>query len=146
MTDQCYELQDENEALIRRGRLSQFVGEKKQAEQHDNALDKQPRATKDINVISGGATLARDSNKARNEYKRRTQGGLEALSIGPGYWTPKSPKLWYSTITFNKDEERDVIHPHDDPFIIEAEIANCCVKRVGQPYAISKPSLSATCS
>ncbi|CAB4278500.1 unnamed protein product [Prunus armeniaca] len=67
-TDQCYELQDEIEAIIRRGRLSQFVGEKKQAEQHDNIPDKPPRVTKDINVISGGETLAGHSNKARKVY------------------------------------------------------------------------------
>ncbi|ONI21605.1 hypothetical protein PRUPE_2G075200 [Prunus persica] len=129
-TNQCYELQDEIEALIRRGRLSQFVGEKKQAEPHDNAPYKHPRATKDINVISGGATLAGDSNKARKEYARRTLGGLEALSIGPGYWTPKSPKLGYSAITFNEEEEKCLVYPHDDPFIIQAEIANYCVKWV----------------
>ncbi|PQM42520.1 uncharacterized protein Pyn_14012 [Prunus yedoensis var. nudiflora] len=69
------------------------MGEKKQAEQHNNTPDKQPHATKDINVISGGATIAGDSNKAQKEYAQRTQGGLEALSIGPGYRTPKSPKL-----------------------------------------------------
>ncbi|XP_016650497.1 PREDICTED: uncharacterized protein LOC107881371 [Prunus mume] len=128
--DQCYELQDEIEALIRRGRLSRFVGEKKQAEQHENTPNKQPHATKDINVISGGTTLARDSNKARKEYAQRTPGGLEALSVGPGYQTPKSPKLGYSAITFNKEEEKGVVHPHDDPFIIQAEITNYCVKRV----------------
>ncbi|KAI5343721.1 hypothetical protein L3X38_011597 [Prunus dulcis] len=122
--------EDEIEALIRRGRLSQFVGEKKQAEPHDNAPDKHPRATKDINVISGGASLARDSNKARKEYARRTPSGLETLSIGPGYWTPKSPKLGYSAITFNEEEEKGVVHPHDDPFIIQAEITNYCVKWV----------------
>ncbi|CAL8174753.1 unnamed protein product [Prunus armeniaca] len=129
-TNQCYKLQDEIEALIRRGRLSRFVGEKKQPEQHDNTPNKQPHATKDFNVISGGTTIAKDSNKARKEYARRTQGGLEALSVGTGYRTSKSPKLGYSAITFNEEEERGVVHPHDDPFIIQAEIANCCVKRV----------------
>lgn len=85
---------------------------------------------KDINVILGGATLARESNKAQKEYARRTQVGLEALLIGPGYRTPKSPKLGYSAITLNKEEERGVVHPHDDLFIIQVEITNCCVKRV----------------
>ncbi|KAI5317253.1 hypothetical protein L3X38_036960 [Prunus dulcis] len=77
-----------------------------------------------------GATLAGDTNRARKEYVRCTQVGLEALSIGPGYQTPKSPKLGYSVITFNEEEDKGVVHPHDDPFIIQDEIANCCVKRV----------------
>ncbi|CAL2270785.1 unnamed protein product [Prunus armeniaca] len=57
-------------------------------------------------IRGGGATLARESNKAQKEYARRTQVGLEALLIGPGYQTPKSPKLGYSTTTLNEEEER----------------------------------------
>ncbi|PQP96063.1 uncharacterized protein Pyn_09672 [Prunus yedoensis var. nudiflora] len=56
---------DEIEALIRQGSLNRFMGEKKKVEQDDNTLDKQPRATKDINIISEGATVAGDSNKVR---------------------------------------------------------------------------------
>ncbi|KAI5343014.1 hypothetical protein L3X38_010890 [Prunus dulcis] len=105
-------------------------GEKKQAGQHDNTPDKQPYALKDINVISCGATLAGDSNKARKEYTRCTQVRLKVLLIGLSYRTPKSPKLRYSVITFNEEVERGVVHPHDNQFIIQPEIANCCVKRV----------------
>lgn len=52
------------------------------------------------------------------------------LLIGSGYRAPKLHKSGYAHITFTKEDEEGIVQPHDDLFVIEAEISNYYVKRV----------------
>ena len=42
----------------------------------------------------------------------------------------KRPKVGYEPIVFKEEDELGVEQPHDDPLVIEAEVANYTVKRV----------------
>nr|XP_017250817.1 PREDICTED: uncharacterized protein LOC108221449 [Daucus carota subsp. sativus] len=120
-TDDCRQLKDEIEFLIRRGKLSKFTkdGDKNQDRGRDNGDKRtQPRGPV-INVISGGPTAAGTSSNSRKAYAR------EAMSIVGE--PPKRAKIYYAFDNVDLDR---VKFPHDDPLVITPVIGNSFVKRV----------------
>ncbi|WOH00670.1 hypothetical protein DCAR_0520043 [Daucus carota subsp. sativus] len=126
-TDDCRQLKDEIEFLIRRGKLSKFTkdGDKNHRDNDNRGRDNDDKRTQPrgpvINVISGGPTAAGTSSNSRKAYAR------EVMSIVGE--PPKRAKIDYAMAFDNVDLEK-VKFPHDDHLVITPVIGNSSVKRV----------------
>ncbi|CAL8112758.1 unnamed protein product [Prunus armeniaca] len=122
-TEDCISLRKIVERLIQEGKLDQYIARPQQAPA--------PNANRQINmisIISGGPTLAETSNRSIKQYVRATHYpqffGIEDDRCR------KVPKVRWEPITFCEEEEEGIIYPHNDPMIIQAEIADYDVGRV----------------
>ncbi|XP_017246612.1 uncharacterized protein LOC108218204 [Daucus carota subsp. sativus] len=126
--DDCRQLKDEIEFLIRRDKLSKFTkdGDKNHRDNDNRGRENDDKRTQPrgpvINVISGEPTAAGTSNNSRKAYAR------EVMSIVGE--PPKRAKIDYAIMAFDNVELEKVKFPHDDPLVITPEIRNSSVKRV----------------
>ena len=129
-TDDCIQLRKEIEYWFRRGHLRRFVA----SEGRDQAPPPSPRQLTptqhqqplgEIQVISGRFTGGGESNSARKAHLRNIRLG-ETLEIQA---VSKLPRL-DTTITFSDSDMEGRQHPHDDPLVIRAVVANKTVHRV----------------
>ena len=128
-TDDCIQLTKEIEYLIRRGYLRRFVASKGQ----DQAQPPPPRQMTtqhqqplgEIHVISGGFAGGGEFSSARKAYLRSIRSG-EVMEIQV---VSKLPQL-DTTITFSDSDLEGCQHPHDDPLVIKAVVANKAIHRV----------------
>ena len=75
-------------------------------------------------MISGGFTRGGESSSARKAHLRSIRSG-ETLEVQT---VPKLPRL-DTTITFSDFDMEGCQHPHDDPLVIKAIIANKTIHR-----------------
>ena len=129
-TDDCIQLRKGIEYLIRRGYLSRYVASEGQEQvqpppphkltpaQHQSPLG-------EIHVISGGFNGGGESSSARKAHLRSIKSGetLEVQTVS------KLPQL-DTTITFSDFDMEGCQHPHDDPLVIKAIVANKTIHRV----------------
>ena len=134
-TDDCIQLKKEIEYLIRRGYLRRFIAPENQAQ--NQAPAKQPpqpsRQTTtqhqqplgEIHVISRGFAGGGESSSTRKAHLRSIRSGeiaeVQAVSKLPRLDTP---------ITFSDSDLEGCQHPHDDPLVIRAVVANKTVHLV----------------
>ncbi|XP_063942660.1 uncharacterized protein LOC135150327 [Daucus carota subsp. sativus] len=128
-TDDCRQLKDEIEFLIRKGKLSKYTrdtdknprdNDNRGRDNDDRNKRNQPRGPV-INVISGGPTAAGLSSNSRKAYAREVM-----YIVGE---PPKRAKIEFALAFDNLDLDR-VKFPHDDPLVITPVIGNSSVKRV----------------
>ncbi|XP_063949966.1 uncharacterized protein LOC135152791 [Daucus carota subsp. sativus] len=128
-TDDCRQLKDEIEFLIRKGKLSRYTwdtdknprdNDNRGRDNDDRNKRNQPRGPV-INVISGGPTAAGLSSNSRKAYAREVM-----YIVGE---PPKRAKIEFALAFDNLDLDR-VKFPHDDPLVITPVIGNSSVKRV----------------
>ncbi|KAL2480023.1 Ribonuclease H [Abeliophyllum distichum] len=118
-TEDCQQLKEEIERLIKRGQLSKFVkADKEKGKEAEYRQQPPPRAGV-INVIVGGIAAGGDSNSARKSYAR----GNRSTSVGKN-------ERFSQNITFNDEDLEGMTCPHDDALVIVADIADFDVKRV----------------
>ncbi|XP_021827603.1 uncharacterized protein LOC110768210 [Prunus avium] len=133
-TDDCYQLKEEIEALIRRGRLQQYVAGRAIPTEPvaPQEADPQPATTRmTIATISGGPTLAGDSNRAIKSYARTAvRVPTEAMSVGATERPLKMSRVTCEPISFTEEDQFGLHFPHTDPLVITAEIAQCEIARV----------------
>ena len=138
-TDNCIQLRREIEYLIQRGYLRRFIspGNQAQSQTHNqNQAPTQqppPRQTTtqhqqplgEIHVISGGFAGGGESSSARKAHlhsiRLADMGEIQAIS--------KLPRM-DTTITFSDSDLEGCQHPHDDPLVVRAIVANTTVHRV----------------
>ena len=129
-TDDCIQLKKEIEFLIRRGHLRRYVApeDPNQApppppRQPAPAQHQQPLG--EINVIFGAFTGGGESSSAKKARLCNYRSGktLEVQAVS------KLPRL-DTTITFSDVDLEGCQHPHDDPLVIRAVVANKTVHRV----------------
>ncbi|KAL8146473.1 hypothetical protein AgCh_004271 [Apium graveolens] len=146
-TDECRQLKDEIDFLIRKGRLNKYTGEggdmnnngrknfeDRRRDQDDQGRNPQPRGPvinaifggprprgPVINTIFGGPTAAGLSKNSRKAYTR------EVMHI-----VGEAPKRARTEVTlaFDDSDLEGVKFPHDDPLVITPIIGNSSVKRV----------------
>ena len=129
-TDDCMQLKKEIEILIRRGHLHRYVA----SEDRNGAPPpppRQPAPTRhqqplgEINVIFGGFAGGGESSSARKAHLRsiRSRETLEVQAVS------KLPRL-DTIITFSDSDMEGCQHPHDDPLVMRAIVANKTVHRV----------------
>ncbi|KAL8091612.1 hypothetical protein AgCh_034025 [Apium graveolens] len=146
-TDECRQLKDEIEFLIRKGRLNKYTGEggdrnnngrknfeDRRRDQDNQGRNPQPRGPvinaifggppprgPVINTIFGGPTAAGLSKNSRKAYTR------EVMHI-----VGEAPKRARTEVTlaFDDSDLEGVKFPHNDPLVITPIIGNSPVKRV----------------
>ena len=129
-TDDCIQLKKEIELLIRRGHIRRYVVPEDRnqappspARQLAPAQHQQPLGK--INVISRGFTGGGESSSVRKAHLCNIRSGetLEVQAVS------KLPRL-DTTLTFSDSDMEGYQHPHDDPLVIRAIVANKIVHRV----------------
>ena len=129
-TDDCIQLRKEIEYLIQRGHLSRYVASEGQ-ERAQPPPPRQPTPVQhqpplgEVHVISRGFAGGEESSSARKAHLRSIRLGetLEVQTVS------KLPRL-DTTITFSDFDMEGYQHPHDDPLVIKAIIANKMIHRV----------------
>ena len=127
--DDCIQLKKGIEYLIQRGYLRRFVS----SEGHNQVQPPPPRKTTtqhqqplgEIHVISEGFSVGGESNSARKAHLRSIRSGevMEVQAVS------KLPRL-DTAITFSDSDLEGCQHPHDDPLVIRAIVANRTIHRV----------------
>ena len=128
-TDNCIQLRREIEYLIQRGYLRRFISPRNQVPtqqpppRQTTTQHQQPLG--EIHVISGGFAGGGESSSARKAHlcsiRSADMGEIQAVS--------KLPRL-DNTITFSDLDLDGCQHPHDDPLVVRAIVANTTVHRV----------------
>ena len=132
-TDNCIQLKREIEYLIRRGYLRRFISPENQAQNQAPTQQPPPRQTMtqhqqplgEIHVISGGFAGGGESSSARKAHLR----SIRTAEIGEIQAVSKLPRL-DTSITFSNSDLKGCQHPHDDPLVVRAIVANKTVHRV----------------
>ena len=125
-TDDCIQLKREIEYLIRRGYLRCFISLEKQPPppprkttiQHQQPLG-------EIHVISRGFAGGGESSSARKAHLH----SIRLAEIGEIQAVSKLQRL-DTSITFSDSDLEGCQHPHDDPLVVYAIVANKTVHRV----------------
>ena len=137
--DGCIQLKKEIEYLIWRGYLRRFIAFEKQPQNQaqNQAPAQQPpppprQATTqhqqplgEIHVISGGFAGGGESSSARKAHLR----SIRSAEVAEVQAVSKLPRL-DTSITFSDSDLEGCQHPHDDPLVIRAVMANKTVHRV----------------
>ena len=138
-TDNYIQLRREIEYLIQRGYLRRFISPENQARsqtQNQNQAPAQPPPPRqtttqhqqplgEIHVISGGFAGGGESSSARKAHLR----SIRSADMGEVQSVSKMPRV-DTTITFSDSDLEGCQHPHDDPLVIRAIVANTTVHRV----------------
>ena len=138
-TDNCIQLRREIEYLIQRGYLRRFISPGNQAQnqaQNQNPTPTQqppPRQTTtqhqqplgEIHVISGGFSGGGESSSTRKAHLR----SIRSADMGEIQAVSKLSRI-DTTITFSNSDLEGCQHPHDDPLVVRAIVANTTVHRV----------------
>ena len=142
-TDNCIQLKREIEYLIQRGYLRRFISPgnqtqnqaQNQTQNQNQAPTQQPSPRKttthhqqplgEIHVILGGFAGGGETSSARKAHLRSIRsaemGEIQAVS---------KLSLLDNTITFSDSDLEGCQHPHDDPLVVRAIVANTTVHRV----------------
>ena len=137
-TDNCIQLKREIEFLIRRGYLRRFISSEIQPsnQSQNQALAQQPlpppcqtttqhqQPLGEIQVISGGFAGEGESSSARKAHLC----SIKSAEIGEIQAVSKQLRL-DTSITFSDSDLKGCQHPHDDPLVIRAVVANKTVHR-----------------
>ena len=116
--------------MIRRGHLRRFVASESQGQALPPS-PRQPAPTQhqqplgEIHVISGGFVGGGESSSTRKAHMRNIK-SEETLKIQAVSKLPRRD----TTITFSDSDMEGCQHPHDDPLVIRAVVANKIVHRV----------------
>ena len=129
-TDDYIQLRKEIKYLIRRGHLSRYVALEGQ-EQIQPLPPRQPTPPQhqpplgEIHVISGGFAGGGESSSARKAHLHSIRSGetLEVQTVSKLPWLD-------TTITYSDFDMEGCQHPHGDPLVIKAIIANKTIHRV----------------
>ena len=138
-TDDCIQLRKEIEYLIRRGYLRRFIAPEGQTrnQAQSQVQDQQPplpprqiitqyqQPLGEIHVISGGFAGGGESSSGRKAHLRSIRLG-EVMEVQV---VSKLPRL-DTSITLSNSDLEGCQHPHDDPLVIRAVVANKTVHRV----------------
>ena len=129
-TDDCIQLRKEIKYLIRRGHLRHYIAYEGQ-DQAQPSPPRRPTPTQhqqplgEIHVISRGFAGSGESSSARKAHLRSIRSG-EIMEVQV---MSKLPRL-DTVITFSDSDLEGCQHPHDDPLMISAVVANKKIHRV----------------
>ena len=129
-TDDCIQLRKEIEYLVRRRYLRRFVASEGQGQPQQPSPPRQTTTQHqhplgEIHVISGGFVGGGESSSTRKAHLHNIRSGevMEVQAVS------KLPRL-DTTITFSDSDLEGCQHPHDDPLVIRAIVANKTIHRI----------------
>ncbi|XP_065619908.1 uncharacterized protein LOC136063442 [Quercus suber] len=123
-TDECFDLKQQIENLIRQGKLRNFLGrDHKDEKLKGNVEESSQPPLGEIRIILGGSSVGQ-SSKSKKAYLKAVR------SIQLSRRSPSARTTDEQAITFtNKDAER-IHHPHDDAIVITLLITDYKTRRV----------------
>nr|XP_023911624.1 uncharacterized protein LOC112023237 [Quercus suber] len=135
-TEDCRDLKDQIEELIRKGKLEKFVkkgeynkfqgGNKNQPESSSRGDTRQfqppQNVIKEIQTITGGPTTGGSFKSLRKAHQRQ---------VNSVYMIPQSKQRWTDQdMYFNEADAKGVKQPHNDPLVIMLTIEGFNTKRI----------------
>ncbi|KAM6542915.1 hypothetical protein CsatB_007362 [Cannabis sativa] len=124
--NECNNLKRKIKFLIRKNNpyLQKYV-KTDQSQRNDNNQDLLPPLVDGhLQVIVGGPHIAGDLGKVRERYARTAQHKQEEVILAIEERKPKIPRAGRPTITFSDEDAVKIRFPHNDPFVVEVQIAN----------------------
>ena len=123
-TDECFDLKQQIENLIRQGKLRHFVGRDHKDEKLKAKMEESSRPPLgEIRVIIGG-TSAGQTSKSKKMYLKVVQ------NVQLSGRSPKTKGVDEPTICFSDEEAERIHHPNDDAIVITLLIADYTTRRV----------------
>ena len=122
-TDDCYDLKQQIENLIKQGKLRHFVGRDHKDEKLKAKVEELSRPFGEIRVIIGGTSTGQ-SSKSRKTYLKAVQ------NVQLSGRSPKTNGVDNQAITFMDEDAGRIHHPHDDAIVITLLIADYTTIRV----------------
>ncbi|XP_030485376.2 uncharacterized protein LOC115702068 [Cannabis sativa] len=130
-TNKCNNQKQEIEFLIRKNNshVQKYV-KADQNQRGDNNQDLLPPLVDGhLQVIIGGPHITGDSGKARERYALTVQHEQDEVVLAVEERKPKIPRAGEPTITFSDEDAVKISFPHNDPLVVEVQIANKMVAR-----------------
>ncbi|KAM6542912.1 hypothetical protein CsatB_007359 [Cannabis sativa] len=130
-TNECNNLKWEIEFFIRKNNMHvQKYVKADQNQRGDNNKDLLPPPVDGhLQVIIRGRHIAGDSGKAWEWYARTAQHEQEEVILVVEERKPKIPWAGEPNITFNNEDAVKIRFPHNDPLVMEVQIANKMMAR-----------------
>ncbi|XP_065634728.1 uncharacterized protein LOC136069769 [Quercus suber] len=123
-TDECFDLKQQIENLIRQGKLKNFLGRDHKDEKLKAKVEESSRPLLgEIRIILGGSS-AGQSSKSKKAYLKVVQ------SVQLSGRSPSAGTTDEQAITFTDEDAKRVHHPHDDAIVITLLIADYKTRRV----------------
>ena len=123
-TDECYNLKQQIENLIRQGKLRNFLGREHKDEKLKGKVEESSRPPLgEIRVIIRGSS-AGQSSKSRKTYLKVVQ------NVQLSGQSPRTRTTDEQAITFTNADAERVHHPHDDAIVITLLIAYYTTRRM----------------
>ncbi|XP_030924541.1 uncharacterized protein LOC115951488 [Quercus lobata] len=123
-TDECYDLKQQIENLIRQGKLKHFVGRHRTDEKLKAKIEESSRPPLgEIRIIVGGNSMGQ-SSKSKKTYLKAVQNvQLTGRSL-------RTRSMDEQPISFTDEDAERIHHPHDDAIVITLLIADYTTRRV----------------
>ncbi|XP_065634590.1 uncharacterized protein LOC136069718 [Quercus suber] len=123
-TDECFDLKQQIENLIRQGKLKNFLGRDHKDEKLKGKVEESPRPPlEEIRVIIEGNSTGQ-SSKSKKAYLRVVQ------SVQLSGQSLRARTTDEQAITFTDEDAKRVHHPHNDAIVITLLIADYTTRRV----------------
>ncbi|XP_065624076.1 uncharacterized protein LOC136065188 [Quercus suber] len=123
-TNECFDLKQQIENLIKQGKLRNFLGRDHKDEKLKAKMEEPSRPPlREIRVIIGG-NLAGQSSKSRKTYMKVVQ------NVQLSRRSPRTRTTEEQAITFMDEDADRVHHPRDDAIVITSLIADYTTRRV----------------
>ena len=122
-TDDCYDLKQQIENLIKQGKLRHFVGRDHKDEKLKAKVEELSRPLGEIRVIIGGTSTGQ-SSKSRKTYLKAVQ------NVQLSGRSPRTSGVDDPAITFTDEDVGRIHHPHNDAIVITLLTADYTTKRV----------------
>ena len=123
-TDECFDLKQQIENLIRQGKLRNFLGRDYKDENLKTKVKESSRPPlEEIRMIVGGGSIGQ-SSRSRKTYLKVVQ------NVQLSGRSPKTRTLEEQAITFTDEDASRIPHPRDDAIVITLIIADYSTRRV----------------
>ena len=123
-TDECYDLKQQIENLIRQEKLRHFVGRDHKDEKLKGKMEESSwPLLREIRIIIGGTSMGQ-SSKSKKTYLKVVQ------NFQLSGQSPRTRSMDEPTISFTDEDTERIHHPHDDAIVITLLIADYTTRRV----------------
>ena len=123
-TNECFDLKQQIENLIRQRKFRNFLGRDYRDEKLKGKMEESSRPSLgEIRVIIGGSSTGQ-SSKSKKAYLKVVQ------SVQLSGRSPRARSTDEQAITFTDEDPERIHHPHDDTLVITLLIADYTTRRV----------------
>ena len=123
-TDECYDLKQQIENLIRQGKLRHFVGRDHKDEKLKGKMEESSRPPLgEIRIIIGGTSTGQ-SSKSKKTYLKVVQ------NVQLSGRSPRTRSMDEPAISFTDEDAKRIHHLHDNAIVITLLIADYTIRRV----------------